>query len=187
MQDDRRHLPRSTTPSASRPVTDAADAREAVEGPQSRLRRDRQDQPQLLHAGRLRPAEHARRGAGAIDEIGKEYGLQINNVFHAGDGNVHPIFLYDDRDEAQVQNMLACRRRSARNTASTSAAPSPASTASASRRSTSCPTCSTSRRWASSSGVKDAFDPEQRINAGKLIPSDKVKVTLLKPGRHVPQ
>ena len=41
-----------------------------------------------------------------IDEIGKEFGLQINNVFHAGDGNVHPIFLYDDRDEAQVQNVL---------------------------------------------------------------------------------
>src|SRR5439155_8312416 len=41
-----------------------------------------------------------------IDEIGREFGLQINNVFHAGDGNVHPIFLYDDRDAAQVQNVL---------------------------------------------------------------------------------
>jgi glycolate oxidase len=35
--------------------------------------------------------------------------------------------------------------------------------------------------------VKQAFDPGERINAGKLIPSDKLKVTLLKPGRHVPQ
>ena len=35
--------------------------------------------------------------------------------------------------------------------------------------------------------VKDAFDPGERINAGKLIPSDKVVVHLLKPGRHVPQ
>src|SRR5206468_1585806 len=42
-----------------------------------------------------------------IDEIGKEHGLAITNVFHAGDGNVHPIFLYDDRDEEQVQNTLA--------------------------------------------------------------------------------
>ena len=41
-----------------------------------------------------------------IGEIGKEFGLQINNVFHAGDGNVHPIFLYDDRDEDQVQNTM---------------------------------------------------------------------------------
>ena len=35
--------------------------------------------------------------------------------------------------------------------------------------------------------VKDAFDPDERINAGKLLPSEKVKVDLLKPGRHVPQ
>ena len=35
--------------------------------------------------------------------------------------------------------------------------------------------------------VKHAFDPGERINAGKLIPSDKVQVDLLKPGRHVPQ
>jgi len=35
--------------------------------------------------------------------------------------------------------------------------------------------------------VKDAFDPDDRINAGKLLPSEKVKVELLKPGRHVPQ
>ena len=35
--------------------------------------------------------------------------------------------------------------------------------------------------------VKRAFDPGERINAGKLLPSDKVVVTLLKPGRHVPQ
>ena len=116
---------------------DAGRAGEALEGPQERVRRDRPDQPQLLHAGRLRPAEHARRRCwSAIDEIGKEYGLQITNVFHAGDGNVHPIFLYDDRDEAQVQNTLHAaekvlqvlhRRRRHR---------SPASTASASRRST---------------------------------------------------
>jgi len=41
-----------------------------------------------------------------VDEIGREHGLVINNVFHAGDGNVHPIFLYNDRDQQQVQNVL---------------------------------------------------------------------------------
>ena len=35
--------------------------------------------------------------------------------------------------------------------------------------------------------VKDCFDPGERINAGKLMPSDKVQVHLIKPGRHVPQ
>jgi hypothetical protein len=38
-----------------------------------------------------------------------------------------------------------------------------------------------------SSRIKHAFDLHERINAGKLIPSDKITVRLLKPGRKVPQ
>ncbi len=30
-----------------------------------------------------------------IDELSKEYGLRVANVFHAGDGNLHPLILYD--------------------------------------------------------------------------------------------
>src|SRR5207249_3824611 len=31
-----------------------------------------------------------------------KYGLRIPNVFHAGDGNIHPLVLYDERDPQQV-------------------------------------------------------------------------------------
>jgi glycolate oxidase len=37
-----------------------------------------------------------------IDRIGKKYGLQIGNVFHAGDGNLHPLILFDARDAKQT-------------------------------------------------------------------------------------
>ena len=30
-----------------------------------------------------------------INEMSKEYGLDVGNVFHAGDGNTHPLILYD--------------------------------------------------------------------------------------------
>ena len=30
-----------------------------------------------------------------IGEMSKEYGLNVGNVFHAGDGNMHPLILYD--------------------------------------------------------------------------------------------
>jgi glycolate oxidase len=30
-----------------------------------------------------------------IESLGREYGLRMANVFHAGDGNLHPIILYD--------------------------------------------------------------------------------------------
>lgn len=42
-----------------------------------------------------------------ISEIGQKYGLPIVNVAHAGDGNVHPILLFDERDKDQVGRVLA--------------------------------------------------------------------------------
>ncbi len=42
-----------------------------------------------------------------IQGIGERYRLRIANVFHAGDGNIHPILLFDERDPEQVQRVLA--------------------------------------------------------------------------------
>ena len=33
--------------------------------------------------------------------------MRIVNVFHAGDGNIHPILLFDERDAEQVERVLA--------------------------------------------------------------------------------
>lgn len=41
-----------------------------------------------------------------ITEIGSKYDINIVNVFHAGDGNIHPILLFDERDEAQTARVL---------------------------------------------------------------------------------
>ena len=38
----------------------------------------------------------------AVKEIGKKYNLPIGNVFHAGDGNLHPLILFDDRDPDEL-------------------------------------------------------------------------------------
>jgi glycolate oxidase len=43
----------------------------------------------------------------AIQRIGARYDLRICNVFHAGDGNIHPILLFDERDPDQVKRVLA--------------------------------------------------------------------------------
>jgi glycolate oxidase len=39
----------------------------------------------------------------AIGEIGQKYGLEISNVFHAGDGNMHPIIPFDPRKAGDLQ------------------------------------------------------------------------------------
>jgi glycolate oxidase len=36
-----------------------------------------------------------------IDRMSQETGLRVANVFHAGDGNLHPLVLYDRRIEGQ--------------------------------------------------------------------------------------
>jgi glycolate oxidase len=36
----------------------------------------------------------------------RKYDLGICNVFHAGDGNIHPILLFDERDPDQVRRVL---------------------------------------------------------------------------------
>jgi glycolate oxidase len=42
-----------------------------------------------------------------VDEIGKKYGFAIGNIFHAGDGNLHPIILFDARDPRQFRDVIA--------------------------------------------------------------------------------
>jgi len=42
-----------------------------------------------------------------IGGVSKKYGLRIGNVFHAGDGNLHPLILFDPRDPAQLDLVQA--------------------------------------------------------------------------------
>src|SRR5438874_2518759 len=41
-----------------------------------------------------------------IRECSRKYQLRIPNVFHAGDGNIHPLILYDERDADQIRRAL---------------------------------------------------------------------------------
>ncbi|MFP6856735.1 MAG: FAD-linked oxidase C-terminal domain-containing protein [Roseibacillus sp.] len=38
-----------------------------------------------------------------IGEMSKETGFRVANVFHAGDGNLHPLILYDGRKEGELE------------------------------------------------------------------------------------
>jgi glycolate oxidase len=37
-----------------------------------------------------------------ISELSEEYGLRVANVFHAGDGNLHPLILFDANTEGEL-------------------------------------------------------------------------------------
>jgi len=66
--------------------------------------------------GRLAPSNYVQDGViprtklpetlRRIDEIGRAHGFDIGNVFHAGDGNLHPIILFDARDKQQFERAV---------------------------------------------------------------------------------
>jgi glycolate oxidase len=39
-----------------------------------------------------------------IGDLSSEYGLRVANVFHAGDGNLHPLVLYDAHHEGEAEH-----------------------------------------------------------------------------------
>jgi glycolate oxidase len=44
---------------------------------------------------------------GAISEMSERFGLRVANVFHAGDGNLHPLILYDANIPAELEKAEA--------------------------------------------------------------------------------
>ncbi len=42
-----------------------------------------------------------------VAQIGAHYGLRIANVFHAGDGNLHPLIAFDDRKPGDYERTVA--------------------------------------------------------------------------------
>jgi len=49
------------------------------------------------------PRRHLARVLGAIEQMEDEYGLRCANVFHAGDGNLHPLILFDSNKPDEVE------------------------------------------------------------------------------------
>jgi glycolate oxidase len=40
-----------------------------------------------------------------IEDVGKRHGLAISNIFHAGDGNMHPLIMFDPKTPGILENV----------------------------------------------------------------------------------
>jgi glycolate oxidase len=121
-----------------------------------------------------------------VGEISRFYGLQISSIVHAGDGNIHPIFLYDDRDPEQVRKTLAASEDLLKYCIEINGTVSGEHGIGLEkihlmRIMFDTPTLKQFRQ------VKQCFDPGSRINDGKMIPGTGVEREVRKAGRHVPQ
>ena len=112
---DRRVLPRMSAPARCSQAAAPPRARAAVEVPQAGRRGRGPAEPQLHDPGR-RGAAHpaAAHPPPHRPKSADKHGMRIVNVAHAGDGNVHPILLFDERDRGQVERARGGRPRDAR-------------------------------------------------------------------------
>jgi glycolate oxidase len=49
------------------------------------------------------PRKHLAKVLKRISDLSKEYGLAVANVFHAGDGNLHPLILYNANNPGELE------------------------------------------------------------------------------------
>ena len=96
--------PRVTTPTSSARAIARGKCRDLAR-PEVRLRRDGANQrlhvPRRDHSG-LRIAPNV---LGRIREMSAEYGLDVANVFHSSDGNMHPLILFNANEPGQARNL----------------------------------------------------------------------------------
>lgn len=115
-----------------------------------------------------------------VGKLGEQYGIRISNVFHAGDGNIHPIILFDEDDPDDVQQTLRLSEDILEYCISVGGTITGEHGVGVEKlhlmeQMFNADTIDTFKR------VKETFDPDRRINDAKLVPSDKMQIELIKP------
>jgi FAD/FMN-containing dehydrogenase len=104
-----------------------------------------------------------------IEKIRSHYGLTISNVFHAGDGNLHPNISFDRRDPAVVSRVqLACREIMAACVAAGGSITGEHGVGS--DKLDYMPWIFDAETLGAMRAVRRVFDPAERANPGKVVP-----------------
>ena len=90
-----------------RVAADAAERALLWKGRKSRLRRDRPDRAPLPPARLRRARTKLAEVLAGVYAIAKHHELIVTNVFHAGDGNLHPLFSFDLSVPGTLDRVLA--------------------------------------------------------------------------------
>jgi glycolate oxidase len=106
----------------------------------------------------------------AIGEMEKKHGLRCVNVFHAGDGNLHPLILFDANDRPQLHRAEAFGAEILELSVAMGGTVTGEHGVGVEKLSSMCVQFSPAER-AQMTGVKNAFDPGGLLNPGKVIPS----------------
>jgi glycolate oxidase len=114
-----------------------------------------------------------------------KHDLRIGNVFHAGDGNIHQIILFDERDQDQVRRVLAAGRDILEACVALGGSVTGEHGIGIEKRAQ-MPLLFSEDDLAAMKTLRAVFDPEGRANPHKIFPDSKVCVETRAPRRQVP-
>ena len=117
-----------------------------------------------------------------ITDIAQRYQLRIGNVFHAGDGNIHPIILFDERDADQVRRVLDAGREILEACVALGGSVTGEHGIGV-EKIAQMPLLFTPEDLLVMSQLRRVFDPELRCNPGKIFPTPGSCVETTRPHR----
>src|SRR5258706_10230427 len=106
----------------------------------------------------------------AIQEMEKKYGLRCANVFHAGDGNLHPLIMFDANDADQLHRCELFGADILETSVHMGGTVSGEHGVGIEKLSAMCVQFAPEERE-QMLALKRAFDPKELLNPGKVIPS----------------
>lgn len=106
----------------------------------------------------------------AVQDISRHHDLRIANVFHAGDGNLHPLMLFDRRNPGDMERVLEASHDLIHECVRFGGALSGEHGIGTEKRGY-MTMVFTENDLRAMAGLKTAFDPEQAFNPGKVIPT----------------
>ncbi|MDE2414158.1 MAG: FAD-binding oxidoreductase, partial [Comamonadaceae bacterium] len=106
----------------------------------------------------------------AIQQMEKKYGLRCCNVFHAGDGNLHPLILFDANDPDQLHRCELFGADILETSVAMGGTVTGEHGVGVEKLSSMCVQFSAEEN-AQMMALKHAFDPQGLLNPGKVIPT----------------
>lgn len=116
------------------------------------------------------PRKDLPRVLSGISALSSDYGLPVLNVFHAGDGNLHPLILYEANQTGQLAQAEALGGRILELCVAVGGAITGEHGVGIEKIDQMCVQFAAAE-LAQFHAVKRAFDPDERLNPGKAIPT----------------
>ncbi|GAB4201692.1 MAG: FAD-linked oxidase C-terminal domain-containing protein [Roseiflexaceae bacterium] len=108
----------------------------------------------------------------SVGAVARDYRLPIANVFHAGDGNLHPLILFDRRDKGQLERALRAATEVLHASIEQGGVISGEHGIGVEKRDYMTLLFNTDD-LAAMAGLKQCFDPRELFNPGKIFPAGR--------------